>query len=317
MISVKVNLTLVGVFVLTVGATLIGALALLAGRAGPVDEYHIELFNVAGLKYGSQVLYEGYPIGQVESIEPLRDGERLRFRVEISVISGWNVPEDSVARSEASGLLAPQTITISAGRSKSLLKPGSLVPSGEAGGLFSGIASVVGNMDQLTETGLLPLMDNLNRQVTLLGEVVEKDLRPMVVDAQRIVASTAEHWPGIMSNAHRISSDLDLLIDKDRVEVLDRVMGNLDRAAQDLQQTTAALQSLTTAGGADLKAGTQEFRFVMESLSRNAESFSQNLSSTSLNLQDFSRQIRQNPGILLRAPEPQADPIPPLRDTRP
>lgn len=317
MTSLKVNLAVVGGFVLAALVTLVLSLAVLAGRTGPTDEYYTVYANVAGLKFGSQVVFEGYPVGQVERIEPVEDGGQIQFRIELSVASGWKIPEDSIATLESSGVLAPVIVAIATGKSSRALEPGDKIPPGRSGGWLANLSSVAGSVDQFTETALLPLADNLNRQVSLLGEVVEKDLRPLAANANRIVAETAEHWPAIMANADRVSHRLDGLLDKDRVEALDRLIVNLDRAAQDLQQTTAALQALTQTGGADLKTGAQEFRFVMESLSRNVESFSQNLNSTSLNLQDFSRQIRQNPGILLRAPEPQADPVPPLRDSRP
>lgn len=317
MTSMKVNLAAVGAFVLAALVTLVLSLAVLAGRTGPTDGYYTVYANVAGLKFGSQVVFEGYPVGQVERIKPVDDGGRVRFRIEMSVTRGWKIPDDSVATLESSGVLAPVIVAIAAGKSSRALEPGAMIPPGESGGWLASLSSVAGSVDQLTESALLPLVDNLNRQVTLLGEVLNNDLRPMAANANRIVAATAQHWPAIMANADRVSGQLDGLIDKDRVAAVDRLILNLDRAAQDLQQTTAALQSLTQTGGADLKTGAQEFRFVMESLSRNVESFSQNLNSTSLNLQDFSRQIRQNPGILLRAPEPRNDPVPPLRDTRP
>lgn len=312
MTSFKVNLAVVGGFVAAALVTLVASLAILAGRTGPTEGYYTVYPNVAGLKFGSKVVFEGYPIGQVEEIEPMLEGEtgggRIQFRVELSIARGWKIPEDSVATPEASGVLAPVIIAISAGKSARALEPGDRIPPGRSGGWMATLSGVAGNVDQLTETALLPLVDNMNRQVTVLGEIVNNDLRPLAANASQIVAHTAQHWPAIMSNAHRVSGDLAGVS-----EQLDRLVGNLDRAAQDLQKTSAALQALTHDGGDDLKAGVKEFRYVMESLSRNAESISQNLNSTSLNLQDFSRQIRQNPGLLLRAPEPRNDPIPPLR----
>ena len=49
MTAFKVNLTVVGVFVVAALATLIVSLALLAGRTGPTDTDYTEFGNVAGL----------------------------------------------------------------------------------------------------------------------------------------------------------------------------------------------------------------------------------------------------------------------------
>lgn len=320
MISVKANLTLVGVFVLMAGVTLIVALALLAGRAGPVDEYYMEFSNVAGLKYGSQVVYEGYPIGQVESIEPLHEGERLRFRVTFSVISGWNIPEDSVARSEASGLLAPQSVAISAGRSKILLEPGSLVRSGEDGGLFSSISSVAGNVSQLTDQALLPLIHNLDRKVDLFGEVLEQDIRPLLRNTDQVMASVGGRLPSILSNADRAVADLSSasqqvagIISPERLARIDQMLADADAALTSLRHSSQELERLVQANGPELTAGVKEFRATMQSLSRHSEPFGQNLNLTSRNLQDFSRQLRQNPGLFLRGTGQPDDTVPPLR----
>ena len=59
--------------------------------------------------------------------------------------------------------------------------------------------------------------------------------------------------------------------------------------------------------------GLQEFRYTMNTLSRYAEPVGQNLDLATRDARDFSRQIRQNPGVLLRGAGASADePRPPL-----
>ena len=320
MITAKVNLALVGVFVLIALGTLITALAILAGRTGPKDEYYTVFGNVAGLKYGSQVLYAGYPVGQVESIEPLREGERLRFRVKMTVAAGWGIPDDSVARSESSGLLAPQTIAITAGKSRSMLEPGSSIPSGSAEGLFSSLSSVAGNVNQITDEALLPLLRNLDKKVDLLGETIEKDLRPLLGNANQSVTVISARLPAILANVDRAATGLASashsvagVVTPERLAHIDHMLADADAAVASLRRSTEQLQQIVQASGPELAAGSKEFRETMQSLSRNAEPFSQNLNLTSRNLQDFSRQLRNNPGLLLRSSEQPDDVVPPLR----
>jgi phospholipid/cholesterol/gamma-HCH transport system substrate-binding protein len=320
MTSFKVNLTIVGVFVLAALATLVIALAVLAGRTGPTDTYYTEYSNVAGLKFGSQVMFEGYPIGQVEEVDPMSGDSRLRFRVEISIARGWQIPDDSIARSVSPGVLAPQTIAITAGKSQTMLKPGDTIPSAVSVSFQDSFSSIAGSFDELTAQSLVPLVDNINRQVTLLGEMIDKDMKPLIANANRFMQATAERWPAIMKNAESasgnlagMSTELQTLLSADRIAALDRLITNLDQTAINMARASATLDTLAKGSGDDLKVGLEEFRFTMETISRHAESVAQNVDSSALNLQEFSRSIRQNPGVLLRAPEAKEDPVPPLR----
>jgi phospholipid/cholesterol/gamma-HCH transport system substrate-binding protein len=316
----KVNLTLVGAFVLAAVATLIVSLALLAGRTGPTDRYYTEFGNVAGLKYGSMVLYEGYPIGQVENIEPTQEQGKARFRVTMSISSGWQIPDDSVARSVAPGLLAAQTVSVSAGKSQTMLQPGAMIRGGASASLQESFSSIAGSVDELTDQSLMPLVDNLNKQVTRLGAIIDKDLQPLVGNANRFMQTTADHWPLVMKNVEHMSADLastseqlDTLISEDRVAAIDRLIVNLDKTATSMQKASAQLEELTQASGPDLKVALRELRFTTEAVSRHAESFSENLDASARNLQEFSRRIRQNPSLLLRSGEAPEDPVPPMR----
>ena len=93
--SSKINYLVVGVFVLAMIGVLVVAVALLMGRTGAVDAYHAVYRNVTGIKFGTQVIYEGYPIGQVESVQPEERDGGMVFRVDFSITQGWKIPQDS------------------------------------------------------------------------------------------------------------------------------------------------------------------------------------------------------------------------------
>lgn len=52
----------------------------------------------------------------------------------------------------------------------------------------------------------------------------------------------------------------------------------------------------------------KDFRYIVSSIAEHIQSFNQNMEATSRNMYEFSRQIRQNPGLLLggTAPNDQA-----------
>ena len=96
----SINYVLVGTFVVAMVAALLFAIALLTGRTGATDTYYTRYDDATGLKYGSEVLYMGFPVGQVEKIEPVVEGGKVLFELELSVtekLRKWSVPADSVA----------------------------------------------------------------------------------------------------------------------------------------------------------------------------------------------------------------------------
>src|ERR1700758_2627265 len=102
----NVNYGLVGVVVLAAFVVLIGALVMITGRGGASTAYFTHYHNVAGLRFGAPVFYEGYRIGQVAAIVPDRDAKGIRYKIELSVRRDWPIPKDSIAHMTSTGLLA-------------------------------------------------------------------------------------------------------------------------------------------------------------------------------------------------------------------
>ena len=67
----RINYVVVGGFVSVMIVVFVFIISILAGSTGSTDKYYTVYNNVGGLKYGTQVLCEGYQIGQVDSIEPM------------------------------------------------------------------------------------------------------------------------------------------------------------------------------------------------------------------------------------------------------
>ncbi len=99
------NYIVVGTFVLAMGVALILWIALLSGGTGATDSYSMRYANVTGLDEGTQILYEGYPVGLIEQVSRVSDERDPHFRVDVAIQRGWRIPDDSVAEIKASGLL--------------------------------------------------------------------------------------------------------------------------------------------------------------------------------------------------------------------
>mgnify|MGYP003981785887 FL=1 len=83
--SNKINYLVVGTFVLLTIGGLVVSIAWLLGQTGPVESYHAIYRNVTGVKFGSQVFYEGYPIGQITEVVPEERDGRMVFRIDFDV----------------------------------------------------------------------------------------------------------------------------------------------------------------------------------------------------------------------------------------
>ena len=55
----------------------------------------------------------------------------------------------------------------------------------------------------------------------------------------------------------------------------------------------------------DLAVTMKESRYITESIARNIDAINQNMDGAARNLYEFSRQIRQNPGLLLGGTSPE------------
>ena len=92
------NYILVGAFVLSMVAGLILWIGMVSGRSGSTVDYFIRYGSVLGGKEGTQVYFDGYPVGIIEKITYLEDGDPQAFRLDVAVGDQWSIPSDSRAR---------------------------------------------------------------------------------------------------------------------------------------------------------------------------------------------------------------------------
>lgn len=282
----RVNYLWVGTFVLVVGVGLVVALALLSGRTGAMASYHSVFRNVTGLVPGTPVLFEGYRIGQVEGIVPVRDDGDPRFRVEVAVQRDWPIPEDSTAVISAPGLLAAFTLEIRAGDSATPLPPGAEIPADESPGLLDRVSGLAGDLEPVFVSlgervpAILENVESITRRVSVVSDRLDRILAPEgeVGTLLGTVNDTAATLGTLTRELGSTRASLDeVLVHLD--EALESNRGRLDRSLIDLART-------------------------LESVSRHVDAVAQNLEGASRNLYEFSRTIRNNPGALLSAEPP-------------
>jgi len=321
----RINYIVVGAFVLAMVGALVVSLALLAGRTGATDAYFTVYDNVSGVAVGTQVLYEGFKIGQVEDIEPLpRDG-KTRFRVVLGVREGWRIPSDSVAQVAASGLLSAVAIDIRGGTSPQMLAPGAEVPAGASGNMFAVVTDVANEVSDLSQNALKPLLATLNQQLAAFGVILEDQAPELMAKLVAVATDLAAKTPAISENVQRFSHELThtgqqlnkVLSDgnvrriDDILEGLDRTTAGFARLAGDLEgsrklvdQVLVNLDGLIVENKPSVASSLRDLRHTMQTVAQSIDTVTGDLEGTTRNMNEFSRQIRQNPGVLLGGAAP-------------
>ena len=322
------NYTLVGLFVTAMVAALIWAVASISGRTGPTDSYSIVMDNVTDIDFGTLVRYEGYKVGQIEVIVPEWNQDKYRFRVVVSVRQGWRIPKDSIARIAASSFLAAKTVEIYAGKSSELVALGGDIQSGPPADVFSLVASVAADIGDLSENSLKPLVAKVSDIIGRLGTKTEANLDELFQSLNAIADEIEAKTPGITADIEEIADktkvDLDQVkkfVSDGNAEAVEHILANLEQASKDatkvsadVKQVSAKIKELADEAKAILAenrgnvgSSVENLEYILRSVSQNIDSLTHNLDGTARNLNEFSRLIRQQPGLLLSGGTPQVD----------
>ncbi len=377
----KLNYVLVGLFVLAMVVAVVAAALMLSRRTTAQDSYIVVFDNVADIKLGAVVRFEGYPVGQVSSISPVHGEGRLRFELHLGIEKGWAVPKDSIARIASSNFLAAKTIDIEGGRdTKSLLSPGDKIDSAAPVDMLSIMADVAAEFGDLSRNDIRALIAGLSELVSSANGLLNKDLRKILGSVDGMARNLEQQGPAITGQLLKFSSDLNIVLEKlqrlvsdNNAEGVENIIGNVEKltlqlgaVGEDAQITMAqmntaiaridallsegnidsmqrAITSVETGANrlaeisSDAKATLKRFdgildnvasvvdnndekvtaaiesaRYTLDALARNIDSINHNIDGAARNMNEFSRLIRQNPGLLLDS-RPRGE----VRDTAP
>jgi phospholipid/cholesterol/gamma-HCH transport system substrate-binding protein len=206
------NALLAGGFVLAMLAALLVWIALLSGRTGATDPYFVIYERVHGLKVGTEIFFDGYPVGLIDEIAPLDRPGRRRFRVDLRIRRGWPVPEDSRARI-LQGIFSRVVVDIRGGRSERLLEPGAEIPGEEASDVFSAAGTLVARVAELVE-----------------------ELQPLVAQASKDAPAILGHVESFTAELDRASDQLGALLSRENVERAGRTLERMEQASGSLAQ---------------------------------------------------------------------------------
>lgn len=242
--SDRINYIVVGGFVILMLTGIVISVAALTGRTGATDTYFTRYEDVTGLKFGSQVLYMGFPVGQVEKISPELENGALVFRLELALterFKDWKVPSDSVAQMKSAGLLSAMAIDIRAGESHTWLQPDDYVRSQQATDIFAAVSDTANALKRLTETRLEPMLTNLDEYIDAIGQILVTDGGAMMRNLSTFSKTLADRGPELIDEVVSLSASLKVTSDNlakvlspENADKLDSVVDNVLAASVSL-----------------------------------------------------------------------------------
>ena len=319
----NINYIVVGTFVLFVFCLFLVVLYYVTGSSGPADEYYVEYDNVAGMKYGTPVLYQGYQVGQVTDINPVRDQNRTKYRLNLDIQKNWKIPSDSVAEVVASGLLSAITIDIKEGTSSKMLSPGDTLEGKEASNLFDKVNEVAEDISELSKQGIRPLLDNVNTHVNKIGgeltTLITDDVKPMVKRFdEKIVTDLKQLTTKLNVSADRLQQFLDEENEENVAQFLDNIesasvsinelLGNLDQTRQEINNVLGSIDKVVDDNDEDIRAAIEDLQKSLEIVSHNIGAIVHNIDGSARNVNELTREVRENPSLILKSsPQPEKE----------
>ena len=298
MYSHRTNYIVVGLFVSVMLVAAVLWLVLLTGRTGPRDTYTLIFENVADVKFGTQVRYEGFPVGEVATITPLPDGARMKFRVGVSIARGWRIPSDSLARITASSFLAAKTIDITSGRSPDMIAVEGEIATAPAGDIFATMATAAAEISELNRQSIRPLLDTLSDIAGTVADgtpritedlaSITRRLDESLSSVQKILAS--ENIQAIRRVIENVQSTSDTIAASS---------GDLANALRHADNLSRNLDELVDDNRSNLDQSIKDVQITLRTMTQTVDSIVYNLDGAARNMNEFSRMIRQNPGLLL------------------
>lgn len=293
----KVNFTLVGLFVLVLGATAVGGgLWLASGKAyrKAYDIYYAYMTeSVSGLNRNAPVKYRGVDVGRVKLIE-LAPGDVERVLLVLEIEQGTPIKQDTLAVLRSQGLTGIAYVELTGGSRDS---PKLIAKSGQAYPIIETGPSLMVRLDN----AITALLTNLNESSENFNALIDRDnrhaFRQTLVDLQMVARTLAARSSTIdsalaraartMENTARLTADLP------------RLMERVERSAGAFENMSAELARAGANANTAIDAARDEARRFSGQTVSEIQMLVVELRELTGSLKRASEQFERDPSVLL------------------
>ncbi len=300
----RTNYLIVGSFVLTMLTALVIWLAVLSGTTQATTPYYMEFDNIIGLSLGGQILFEGYPVGEIEDIVFTQGPEKTVYRLNVEIREGWDIPKDSLAVMTQASLLSTMVVDIKAGTSNQILTPGERIPSLGSTNMMTAMSSVAAKLGNLADTSLKPLLENLSGGTNSLSTLSQ--------DAPIILENVKTFTRQLTTATTRLNKILDKS-ERPIETILSKAelsSGSVSTLTTDFHQTRKQLDALllstrklVTNNSGEIDHSIADLHHTLEVVASHIQEISSNLEATTRNMNELTTDLRRNPGLIVRGRE--------------
>ena len=296
------NYTLVGAFVLGLGALLIAGVLWLAAGGAWQKKYElyqaVEDESVAGLNLNAPVKYNGVDVGKVRQIRLDADNPQ-RVRLLFAIERGTPVKEDTLAVLKTQGLTGIAYVELSGGSQSSpplRAKPGETYP------LIKTKPSLSARLENVLTTVLAKLDSTSSHIDAILSDANQRAFSSALADIATVARTLAARKDSIdtslvnaartLDNTARITTQAGPLVER-----IGRSAEAIERMGNEVAQTSASAGKTVNSVGADVK------RFGAETLPE-LERLLGEMSLLSASLRRLTDQTERDPRGLLFGRKP-------------
>jgi len=296
-----------GIFITVISVLMVMFLVLVAGTKimEKRDIYYIryEDSSVTGLQIGGPVKYRGIGIGRVDdiSIDPENISDII---VTASIKSETPIKSDMKASLIPIGITGLVQIEITGGTQESELLPsGSFIPSGLSTlESISGKAEILANKFEILLNNLNTITNekNTNRVNNIIANVdtIINDNQSSITNTIKSFELITEEFEQISKNTRSILQKLDMVMDSGKLEsiVTSSEKISTELAESNLKQILTDIHKLTV----DANNAISHIDATHLESRRDLLDTIESLKETIDYLNDFSRQISEDPSLLIR-----------------
>lgn len=270
----NINYTIVGAFVFAMALLLIIVLYFITGRVVDSDRYYTVLDDVTGLIKGTSITYKGYKVGQLLDINPVQNDNKTRFKLDIALRSGWKITQGSTIMISKPGVLSDSQLNISEGS-------------------LPGVLNVGDEIKGIAAEDIMSVMKSLTRKL-------REDMGTFTSDMTKQLPELTSNLNLLVVKLQKSTDVIDTFFNKNNQRNVADVIEKAGLVMNNLQSASGTINKLVLSNEKQLDTSVDKISESISVVNKKLEVIINQFEMSSQNINDFSNQIKNNPGVIIR-----------------